>query len=47
MAAPSALHVVEGGDHSLAVLKRGPASQQASDDAALVAVANFVQGLAP
>jgi predicted alpha/beta-hydrolase family hydrolase len=40
MTAPSALHVVEGGDHSLRVTKRY--DQQAADAAILEAVARFL-----
>jgi len=44
MTAPSALHVVEGGDHSLALRSRDAAQgrQEASDDAVLEAVQRFL-----
>src|SRR5205085_12358164 len=48
MTARSELHVVEGGDHSLELLKRqanaAGTSQEASDAAVLEAVERFVRG---
>lgn len=49
MLAPNALHVVDGGDHSLKLRKRDlvelETSQEAADEAAYRAVAEFVRGL--
>jgi len=49
MSAPTTLHVVEGGNHSLEVGKRElrarNKTQDAVDDATLAAIARFVEGL--
>jgi len=49
MTAPSALHVVEGGDHSLEVgaraLRERGETQDASDDRALEAIRGFLAGV--
>ena len=49
MAAPNVLHVVEGGDHSLLVLKRQlkitGSTQEQVDERILKAIAEFVAGL--
>jgi predicted alpha/beta-hydrolase family hydrolase len=49
MTAPSRLHLVDGGNHSLELPggKKGAAAQRASDDAVLDAVRRFVADLAP
>jgi predicted alpha/beta-hydrolase family hydrolase len=46
MRARSELHVVEGGDHSLAVPRSGPISQEDADERALAAIGAFLGALA-
>jgi uncharacterized protein len=51
MHAPTALHVVEGGDHSLVVsktaLKAQGATQEQADAQMLAVISSFLNGLSP